>query len=86
MNKGTEQETVCWAGETSFGSKVLDREVTGDNKQESAEVGGPRDEGKRRDSGNTEVTKARGIYVVVVRQKPTHLCKAIILFFFFYFN
>lgn len=54
----------------------------------SAEVGGPRDEGKRRDSGNTEVTKARRIYVVVVvRQKPTQHCKAIILFFiFFNFN
>lgn len=46
---------------------MLGREVTSDNQQESAEAGGPRDEGKRRDSGNTEVTKTRRIYVVVVR-------------------
>ena len=39
--------------------------MTSDNQQESAEVGGPRDEGKGRDSGNTEVTKTRRIYVVV---------------------
>lgn len=55
--------------------------MTSDNQQESAEVGGPRDEGKGRDSGNTEVTKTRRIYVVVVWQKPTQHCKAIILLF-----
>ena len=59
----------------------MDREVTSDNQQESAEVGGPRDEGKGRDSGNTEVTKTRRIYVVVMWQKPTQHCKAIILLF-----
>lgn len=55
--------------------------MTSDNQQESAEVGGPRDEGKGRDSGNTEVTKTRRIYVVVMWQKPTQHCKAIILLF-----
>ena len=40
--------------------------MTSDSQQESAEVGGPRDEGKRRDSGDTEVAKTRRIYVVVV--------------------
>ena len=55
--------------------------MTSDNQQESAEVGGPRDEGKGRDSGNTEVIKTRRIYVVVVWQKPTQHCKAIILLF-----
>lgn len=55
--------------------------MTSDSQQESAEVGGPRDEGKRRDSGDTEVAKTRRIYVVVVvvRKKPTQHCKAIIL-------
>ena len=56
--------------------------MTSDSQQESAEVGGPRDEGKRRDSGDTEVAKTRRIYVVVVvRKKPTQHCKAIILLF-----
>ena len=55
--------------------------MTSDNPQESAEVGGPRDEGKGRDSGNTEVTKTRRIYVVVMWQKPTQHCKEIILLF-----